>query len=501
MKAIRVLSIVLFFAIILAPVASFNWQEGAVSAIDNRMLTENPFAPPADAAPEPAAAEDSEPSVSTCSMDISYTVQAAGASGAVHAYPPYRAGTSGSVSVTRSSLPSRIENYVNDRIGFRDEMILGYTVLNDRLFGKMVHPSYSYGKDGYVFGSGMWVNTPYTEYHEVFADMVLKIQNYCEQRDIPFLFMFEPAKPAVLTQYLPDGMRYDRSWVDSLLAALDERGVHYVDTTDILREKTQAGEVVFNQKYNANHWNYLGAYYGTRAALEELRESVPTVHVTAPEELEISEVVRTSLLVSEFPINEAEPVIGIKDMELQSRTEEYSAGLYRHPSFPSFNYIVNPLRSEEGAPRALVFQGSYMNGFGHVFFSNAFSDYIFVHDYQNVIDFPYFYQIFRPDCVIFEVAEYTLTDYYFSLARMRELDLPPTIAGAQQQALPVYSEKSQVTVKQADGLTTVIWPQDDSSVGYAWLTAAGKEYDMYRTENGFEVTLTTEEYQSLQTGA
>lgn len=501
MKAIRLLSIVLFFAVILVPVASFNWQEGAVSAIDNRVLTANPFAPAATDAPEPAAEEDSEPSVSTCSMDISYTKQTAGASGVVHSYPPYQAGTSDSEAVERERLPRRIENYVNDRIGFRDEMILGYTVLNDKLFGKMVHPSYSYGKDGYVFGAGLWVNTPYTEYHEIFADMVLKIQNYCKQRGVPFLFMFEPAKPAVLTQYLPDGMRYDRSWVDSFLAALDERGVHYVDTTDILREKTQAGEVVFNQKYNANHWNYLGAYYGTRVALEKLRESVPTVHVTAPEELEISEIVQTSLPVSEFPINEAEPVISIKDIELQSRSGEYSAGLYRHPSFPSFGYVVNPLRGEENAPRALVFQGSYMNGFGSTFFSNAFSDYIFVHDYQNVIDFQYFYQIFRPDCAIFEVAEYTLADPYFSLARMREFDLPPTIAGARQQAMEVYSEKSQVTIEQTDGLITVIWPQDDSGIGYAWLTAAGKEYDMYRTENGFEVTLTAEEYLSLQDGA
>ena len=39
---------------------------------------------------------------------------------------------------------SDLENYVNDRIGFRNEMIYGYTVLNDKLFGKMVHPSYIY---------------------------------------------------------------------------------------------------------------------------------------------------------------------------------------------------------------------------------------------------------------------------------------------------------------------------------------------------------------------
>lgn len=54
----------------------------------------------------------------------------------------------------------------------------------------------------------------YSEYHEVFADAVLKMQKYCEERDIPFLFMFNPAKPAVLTEYILAGMDYNREWVD-----------------------------------------------------------------------------------------------------------------------------------------------------------------------------------------------------------------------------------------------------------------------------------------------
>ena len=101
MKKIRMAIIAMFAAALLAPVTAFNWEENVVSPIDNRALMNNPFGE-------------------------NYESES-------------------------GSLLSDLSAYVEDRIGFRDEMILGYTVLNDRLFHKMVHPTYDYGEDGYVF--------------------------------------------------------------------------------------------------------------------------------------------------------------------------------------------------------------------------------------------------------------------------------------------------------------------------------------------------------------
>ena len=198
------------------------------------------------------------------------------------------------------------------RIGFRSKMIRAYTILNDKLFGKMVHPSYSYGKEGYVFGSGLSVNTKFGDYHIAFADMVKKMQDYCDERNVPFVFVFNPAKPAVLTEYIADGINYDREWVEVFLNALDERNVRYIDNTVLLRKKTEAGENVFNQKYDANHWNDLGAYYGVNAILEELKKDIGSVHVNKWEELNVSKELKTSLLVSEFSIEEYIPKLSIK---------------------------------------------------------------------------------------------------------------------------------------------------------------------------------------------
>lgn len=77
MKILRVMTCVLFFSIIMVPVLLFNFEEGVISEIDNRELAQNPFLK------EKEGEED---------------------------------------------LTQNIENYISDRIGLRDEMILAYTV-------------------------------------------------------------------------------------------------------------------------------------------------------------------------------------------------------------------------------------------------------------------------------------------------------------------------------------------------------------------------------------
>ncbi|MBM6920333.1 hypothetical protein H6A12_04070 [Phocea massiliensis] len=447
MKFIKVFMTIIFSMIILIPIVTFNFTPNTSSEIDNRMLTENPF-----------SKESLESGV---------------------------------------DLTATIENYVNDRIGFRDEMILGYTVLNDKLFGKMVHPNYSYGKDGYVFGAGLTTTAnPYSDFHEAFADMVKEIQDYCTFRGTPFLFVLNPAKPAVLSEYIPDGINYDRSWVDQFLAALDEREVRYVDNTQTLREKTEQGEVVFNQKYDANHWNDLGAYYGTNAMLSVLQNDFSTIQLNDLSDFTVSQTLETSLPVSQFPINELVPSIDLHLDDLISKTSAFQEELQMHPSYQTFGYYQNPDKMQEGAPKALVFQGSYMNKFGYKYLANAFGEYIHIHDYQNVLDFPYYYNIFKPDCVIFEVAEYTFTNTYFDYEGMTQfnpnppLDVMDTLEISKtEQALPT----EQISVEQGTQLTKIYW-NTDLYYEYVWLSLGTETYDMKETENGYEVTLLTQQY-------
>lgn len=440
MKKLYMMTVILFAGMILLPVFFFNLEPNSVSEIDNRTLTENPFTLDGD-------------------------------------------------------LTENIENYVNDRVGFRDEMITAYTVLNDQLFGKMVHPSYQYGKDGYVFGAGITTTNSFGEFHLAFADMVAEIQKYCEDRGVTFLFVFNPAKPAVYPDKLAEGICYNREWVSDFFDALDARGVTYLDNTETMVSLREQGIVGYNQKYDANHWNDTGAFYGTKRILEKLSELRSDIHINTEEEFEIGEKLESSLLVSKFPIHEYVPEYSLRTT-LTSRYSEYFGELELHPKHQNFGYYVNSSQSVADTPKTLVFQGSFMNTRGYKFMANAFREYIHVHDYENVIDFPYYFNIFQPECVIFEVAEYTLSTTYFNLANMKAIAYQPTWSSVDGEVQILDSAELDLQVEKGQTLTTIRW-NTDVPYTYVWLDLEDS-YDMESVEGGYVLTLETARYEAGQ---
>lgn len=439
MKPAKIIAIILFTLVIITPLCFFNTETNSVSVIDNRNLTEDPF-----------------------------TLQ--------------------------GDLTENIQSYVNDRIGFRDEMITAYTVLNDRVFGKMVHPSYTYGKDEYVFGAGITTQNEFDDYHVAFADMVAAIQTYCDQRNVPFLFVFNPAKPAVYQDKIADGINYNREWVDLFLAELDKRNVNYLDNTGTLLEIRDNGIEGFNQKYDANHWNDLGAFYGTRAILERMSQVCDGIHINELEEFTISEKQETSLLVSKFPINEIVPEISLKISAL-NRYDEYFPEMDINSSFKGFGYYVNTSDTVTETPKTLVFQGSYMNSYGYKYMINAFEEYIHIHDYQNVLNFPYYFNIFQPDCVIFEVAEYTFSETYFNYQNMKNIDYNPSLSSMEKSMYTLIDvDSDDVIIEEGNTLTVITW-YTEQIYPYVWITL-DDTYDMQRVDSGYQVTVETKRYES-----
>lgn len=432
MKKIRIVFIGLFFILLAIPVVTFNREKEIISEIDNRKLMENPF-----------EAVDEE----------------------------------GKVDVTNN-----LEDYAQDRIGLRSEMITAYMNINEVLFHEMVHPSYTWGKDGYVFfhpGDKL----DFQEYHLVFAQMVKKAQDYCEERGVPFLFVVEPAKMTVLQDKLADGICYDNSWLPQMEEELDRLGVNYIDNTELLYEKTASGEMVFNKQYDAGHWNDLGAFYGTNHMLEALSKIQDGVHINAKDEFEIGTEIKTTLQQSEFRIHDEAPVFTRKQ-EVTDLTETYSGEVARNPQYPYFRYTVNAQRQKEGAPKALIFQGSYMNVYGAKFLENSFGEYIAVHDYQNVMNIDYYFNIFQPDCVILEAAEYAMLDDYFSFEVMAAMDLNPALESFKK--LPETEKKlveDMFGVEEGNTLATVYTTGINDSQ-YVYLEMNGKVFDLRKQEDG-----------------
>ena len=446
MQKFKVAVIGVFFFLIIIPMILFNWEENYISEMDNRELMNNPFGP------NYIRTEDS---------DLTYD----------------------------------IETYVQDRIGLRTEMVYAYTVLNDILFDEMVSTLYTEGKDGYVF-SNMSPNIEFNSYHITFADMIEEIQTYCEERNVPFVFVFDPSKTTVLQEYLPEGVDYDASWVDSFMDELDKRDINYVNNTTILKEKEDAGESVFNKKFDANHWNDLGAFYGVNNILENLRTFYPSLRLNEKSEFEITRELNTMLLQSMYPINEYSPYFSLKNSEaIEDITGVYSDEVELDPDYRHFQYTVNEAAKENGSPKTLVFQGSYMNEKGAKFLQNSLGEYISYSRLSKCDRFDYYFNLFQPDCVVFEVAEYTLREQYFDSTRMSQMKLNPTLSSF-EDVKAEHRELSSLEIEKEEGtaIEKITVKGLDDNIDYVYIEIDGNIYDLKKaeTEDCYEVSIEAE---------
>ena len=148
MKKIKILFLGILCVTLLLPLIKFNFEKNYASPIDNRMLTE---------------------------WDLS-----------------------------GGDITEMAESYLNDRVGFRTEAIDIYTELNDKVYGMMVHPTYTYGKEGYVFFQMAFEN-PDPVFIDLFCAYLRQVQDYCQEREVPLLYCLNPSKTTIYQQYLPTG--------------------------------------------------------------------------------------------------------------------------------------------------------------------------------------------------------------------------------------------------------------------------------------------------------
>lgn len=422
---------IIFFLILIIPFAFTNHHKNVISDIDNRSLVDAP--------------KFSDPNFST-----------------------------------------EMEQYLSDRIGFRSQMIQAYTQLHNDIFHEMVHPTYQYGKQNYVFFK-MHKNYTYDSYRHSFVNAVIQMRDYCEARGIEFYFLFNPEKLSVYRRYLPDGYNYDDTWVQEMIQDLAESEVKCVDNSAYLTDLSYT-EQVFNIQYDAGHWNDLGCFYGMNHLLERIHEDFPDVSPLTFDDFSISSSNKTSLLVSDFPIEENVPVF-FPLASFQNKTSQVVDELALDPRYTAFHYFANDNVNSSDLPRTLIFQGSYLNGRTQFLYQNT-SEEMGVHNYQNVLNLPYWVNLMQPDLVIFEVAEYVFSDQYFDSAKMDSLSFPPqliedsSLLEEQLTLIPIYPASVNASFHSTDEIDSLFISRSFPDAKNAYFITKDDVYDLSVSDDG-----------------
>lgn len=315
-----------------------------------------------------------------------------------------------------------IEKYLNMRIGFRDQMLTMYQILNDRLFHLMEHPLYMYGKNGYVYFK-FWTYIadyqnliPDQEYADEFAREMKAFSDLSGEKGAKFYYLLIPDKKTIYPEYFPDGInKFDGvSRTEQILHSMSEEGVNWVYPYEALMEGKQHRQV-FNVKYDAGHWNDFGAFDAVCGLYQRLRIDFPEIPMLSEEDYDISTDHVDSLLVSRFPIDEEVPVFTLKastavsDSDWLNENLDFSGGNYSRTRY------VNP--QKRGLPKFLLFHDSYFPG-RELLFTENFSEVTFI-DRSYLLgtkELENFLNVLKPDIVVFENPERVI-DLHFDVPK------------------------------------------------------------------------------------
>lgn len=305
-----------------------------------------------------------------------------------------------------------IEEYVDDRIGFRSNAIYAYTKLSDDLFSVMVHPLFMYGENGHIYykdpeyiAAYQRLNTD-TEYMDSFVNFLEKTNDYLESRNIRFLYFLAPDKKSIYPEYFPKSIHVkedEETVINYMSNRLKKSDVEYVIPYEELLNAKES-KVIYNQKYDATHWNEFGSFIGQSLIDEHFSKWFSDVTPLLESDYTVSFEKRTNLDQSDFPIDDDVPVY-----TLISDTSQNASGYLAEsinievPTF--YAHYMNP--EVTNGKRLLIFTDSYFATYSK-FYTNRFSEVFYIHR-QNFEYIQYCVNLLFPDAVIFETAERSIT--------------------------------------------------------------------------------------------
>ncbi|MCR5773020.1 MAG: hypothetical protein K6G87_17485 [Butyrivibrio sp.] len=305
-----------------------------------------------------------------------------------------------------------MDNYLNDRIGFRDQLIMANALIQYNVFGRMENGDrYRLGPDGEfnIIEEGVVETYQHLNlYSEAEVDNIVNsfqtVDDYLEDKNIDFYYMMCYDKETIYPEYFPDSViQYgDISRTDQIINGLTD---HSSVTVVPVKEKfiSQKSNYELYSKYgDPVHWTWRGAFYGYSLLMNTINQnkSGNIYPVLKEEDFDISltdQGMSFYFGVSRENISE-EFVLKNTSNVLCSNASDY------YPSFAGYNTYYHTNEKVDNDTRCLVICNSFFINYLRDMISESFSETMFV---WGGIDpnIDKWIEDYKPDIVIYESAE------------------------------------------------------------------------------------------------
>lgn len=312
-----------------------------------------------------------------------------------------------------TSFPRGFDDYLNDHLPFRDELIKGYNSVLYNALATSATPDVIIGKDGWLFYNRITDGDPIATYKgedlftedELFtiANQLQSASDTLKAEGREFVILIAPNKERVYSEFMPDylGPPSDEYTVKQLCDYLREHtDVRVVNTYDGIMPLKDNSDPTRDIFYKGDtHWRHYGAYIASWMLLNSLGIEIPH-----PQDVEL------------YP---AEALLSDSDLSMMLHLENEMAEpiyLVSHDSYDTTS--VEFLGEENGARyhtenapggRLFVIQDSfynYMRGYMAAQFTDTLSQGVIYDPVAQAVPI----REFDPDVVVYETSERRLKE-------------------------------------------------------------------------------------------
>jgi hypothetical protein len=313
------------------------------------------------------------------------------------------------------NFPQAVDNYINDRFGFRSMFVSLANSLNKST--KKINGSVIIGKDGWLFYSSASDNIRdffkinlFTEPEvRLFIDHIIKRYEWCKDNGIEFVFLIAPNKHNVYPEYYPFERPKGITRTGQIMAALPEhlKDVVVYPLDYLLQNKTGELPLYFETD---THWNMAGAYCAFEVLSYRVKQLFPENHFPAPDF--VTDVRYDSPGGGDIPPMSGFASYGKRTVPGMRPVNGWESYFHYTKNEGVNGIIVN--NNDQSLPKAIVFRDSFFNAL-QPFTSTLFSstEYKKLWQWFNEQEKEYILEN-KPDIIIWEIVERSIAGIPYS---------------------------------------------------------------------------------------
>ena len=311
-----------------------------------------------------------------------------------------------------------LENFYGDHFGFRSLLISVRAKLDYFAFGRTSSPYVVIGQNNWLFfggddsiadfkGKRIFLPTEL----ERWRDALLRKREWLAERGVSYVFVVAPNKQSIYPENMPDYFKRSGSTeIDQLVAYLSKTGDESL-LLDLRSSLLKAKGTVPLYHVIDVHWNDFGAYLAYRAVMQGiLANKKVSARLVELKDGDFAPIDRT--------VGDMADMMRFRPFPVTTRTMQYAGS----PLPCSVSRRLDPLEDTDvthqgkddiadcaaGAARALIFNDSMIVAM-EPYLANSFSHVRYVWEYPTLGDIKRYVELERPDIVIEERVERSLT--------------------------------------------------------------------------------------------